>query len=694
MGLAVVVVVTGLDAGVVAGTVEHSVARQWNEQLLDAIRRDYARPTIHARNLYHVSVAMWDAWAAYSVNAEQVIANEQAVAGTDKEAAREEAISFAAYRIMQARYAKSPGAVETMAAIDGLMDALGYDRNFNSTVGPTPAAVGNRIAVAVLFAGLNDGANEQGGYENLYYEPVNPPLLPDFPGNPDILDPNRWQPLALDFFIDQSGNVVVGGYPDFLSPEWGIVTPFALAPEDLTIYNRDNFDYWIYHDPGPPPEIGQASPTDVDYKWGFELVSIWSSHCDPTDGVMWDISPASIGNATLPTDPSQYPAFYDTINGGDGSPGYALNPVTGQPYDPQIVPRGDYVRILAEFWADGPESETPPGHWFTLLNYVSDHPDTVKRLEGTGPPLGDLEWDVKSYLAMGGAMHDAAIAAWGVKGWYDFIRPVSALRYMADNGQCSDSNGPSYDVNGLNLEPGYIEVVTDESSSPGERHEHLRGKNDDNLGKIAIYAWRGPDYINDPDTDAAGVGWILAENWWPYQRPSFVTPPFAGYVSGHSTYSRAAAELMTLLTGSPWFPGGMGTFDCLQNEYLVFEEGPSVNVQLQWASYYDASDQCSLSRIWGGIHPPADDIPGRFMGEVIGPDAWNAALVYFEGSGYPACPLDYDGSNQVDVGDLLTMLGAWGSSDPTYDIAPDGGDGIVDLQDLLELLSQFGACPN
>ncbi|WNH08384.1 hypothetical protein [Thalassobellus suaedae] len=38
-----------------------SVARLWNEALLDAIRRDYARPTVHARNLFHTSVAMYDA---------------------------------------------------------------------------------------------------------------------------------------------------------------------------------------------------------------------------------------------------------------------------------------------------------------------------------------------------------------------------------------------------------------------------------------------------------------------------------------------------------------------------------------------------------------------------------------------------------------------------------------------------------
>ncbi|MEM6348655.1 MAG: T9SS type A sorting domain-containing protein, partial [Bacteroidota bacterium] len=117
-----------------------------------------------------------------------------------------------------------------------------------------------------------------------------------------------------------------------------------------------------------------------------------------------------------------------------------------------------------------------------------------------------------------------------------------------------------------------------------------------------------------------------------YQRPSFVTPPFAGYVSGHSTYSRAAAEVLTMLTGDPFFPGGMGVFDAPKNEFLVFEDGPSVDIELQWATYRDASDQTSLSRIWGGIHPPADDIPGRFIGEQVGIDAFNYAKQFFAGN--------------------------------------------------------------
>jgi hypothetical protein len=102
-------------------------------------------------------------------------------------------------------------------------------------------------------------------------------------------------------------------------------------------------------------------------------------------------------------------------------------------------------------------------------------------------------------------------------------------------------------------------------------------------------------------------------------------------VSGHSTYSRAAAELMTALTGDAFFPGGMGEFLAPQEDFLVFEKGPSTDVVLQWATYRDASDQCSLSRIWGGIHPPADDIPGRLMGIEIGVDAFRFGRRYFTG---------------------------------------------------------------
>ncbi len=398
------------------------------------------------------------------------------------------------------------------------------------------------------------------------------------------------------------------------------VAPFALTDVDRQTYLRDGFSYHVHHDPGPPPTV-HGSYSDI-YKWGFALVAVWSGHLDQSDGVMIDISPASTGNVTaLPATFGEYPDCYDLLNGGSTGTGHAVNPVTGAPYEPQLVPRGDYARVLAEFWADGPESETPPGHWFTILNAVTDHAQFERRFGGAGAELGPLEWDVKSYFTLGGAMHDVAIAAWGIKGWYDCIRPVSAIRAMADRGQSTDSGAASYHPDGPPLVPGHIEVVGPGDPLAGDANEHV--------GKIKLYAWRGPSFIPDPLTTQAHAGWILAENWWPYQRPTFVTPPFPGYISGHSTYSRAAAEVLTALTGSEYFPGGMSEFRIRANDYLVFERGPSVDMTLQWATYRDAAEQSALSRIWGGIHPPFDDVPGRRIGIEVGNAAFSLAASHF-----------------------------------------------------------------
>lgn len=623
----------------------NSIARIWNEALLEAIRGDYARPTVHARNLFHISVAMYDAWAAYDEVAKPYFLGNNVNGFTTEllefipvesiEESRRKAISYAVYRLISHRFAHSPGVEETMDRINLIMSQLGYNPNFQTGIHyefGNAAALGNYIAQKIIEYGNLDGSREQSDYNNAYYQPVNTPLNPANSGNTSVTDPNRWQPLSLDTFIDQSGNLIGGSTPDFLSPEWGNVHGFALTDDDKSIYNRDGNTYNVYNDPSIPPYLDDTNTSDSSeaYKWGFSLVSVWGSHLDPSDGVLWDISPKSIGNVSfesLPTNYMQYPNFYKLFDGGDISQGRTVNPVTGIAYEPQMVPRGDYTRILAEFWADGPDSETPPGHWFTILNYVNNQPQFEKRFKGEGDILNDLEWDVKAYFILAGTMHDAAISAWSIKGWYDYIRPISAIRYMAEKGQSTNENLSSFHPEGIPLIDNYIEVV--------EEGDPLAGANNEHVNKIKLYTWKGHDYINDTEVDQAGVGWILAENWWPYQRPSFVTPPFAGYVSGHSTYSRAAAEVLTRLTGTEFFPGGMGEFVAKKNEFLVFEEGPSMDVTLQWATYRDASDQCSLSRIWGGIHPPADDIPGRIIGEKVGNDAFNFAEPYFYGKDKP-----------------------------------------------------------
>lgn len=642
---------------------QQSIAREWNEILLEAIRNDLARPTVHARNLFHTSLAMWDSWAAYDDQARSCLRFERQEA-PDVAEARREALSFAVYNILKVRFSDSVGADQILPTLDAKMDELGYDREFRGRSGDAPAAVGNRIAAAVLEYGANDGSNERRGYANRDYLPTNFPIVPASPGNPNLFSPNRWQPIALDVFIDQSGNLISTGSPEFLSAEWGSVRPFALRGADLTVYDRVGFDYWVYHDPGPPPQFGSSSATHDEYLTTFEKVLEWSSLLSPADGVLIDISPGARGNNTLGTN--------------DGS-GHATNPATGAPYVPQFVPAGDYFRVLAEFWADGPDSETPPGHWFTIANHVSDHPLLERKIGGEGESVDSLEWDVKLYLALGGAMHDAAVSAWGIKGWYDYVRPLSALRYLADLGQRSDPLELSYHPDGIALEAGRVEVVTLATSAPGQRHQHLAGPGNVNVGKIAARAWRGPAYILDPETDVAGVGWMLVENWWPYQRPSFVTPPFAGYVSGHSTYSRAAAEVLTRFTGDAFFPGGLAEFAAPKDSFLVFEKGPSVDVTLQWATYYDAADECGLSRIYGGIHPPADDVPGRSIGAEIGADAYREARFYFE-AGLAG---GVDRASVTPASGRISIKGALRSS-------PSGPSGRLDISQGLTLVVSIG----
>ena len=119
-------------------------------------------------------------------------------------------------------------------------------------------------------------------------------------------------------------------------------------------------------------------------------------------------------------------------------------------------------------------------------------------------------------------------------------------------------------------------------------------------------------------------------DWIPYQLPTFVTPAFQGYASGHSSFSRAAAEVMTGFTGSAFVPGGLDSWTTEPGD-LKFEAGPSAPVTLQWATYYDAADMAGRSRLYGGIHVAADDLMGRTVGSACGKDAWAIAQEYYAG---------------------------------------------------------------
>lgn len=570
-----------------------SVARRWNEQLLASIRRDLPRPTVHARNLFHVSAAMWDAWAAYSPTAQPVFVAARHTAA-DVAAARDEAVSYAAFRVLEHRYRGAIGGAVSVACYRALLTKQGYDPNDATTTGDSPRAVGNRIGKAIIDAHVNDGANEANDYaDTTNFRAASPALSVESATRTPAADIDQWQPLDLAIAATQNGIPLAAGVQGYIGAQWREVKPFALVRATPTS---------LYGDVGTPPRI-----TPATMGWAVDVIRL-SSRLTANAAETMDISPGAYGNNPL---------------GSNAGTGHPMNPVTGQPYAPQVVPLGDFARVLAEFWADGPKSETPPGHWNVLANQASDHPRFTRQWKGQGPALDKLEWDVRLYLALNGAVHDAAIVAWEAKRAFTCSRPITIIRSAAARGQSSNPSLPAYHRDGLPLEPGLIELITAESSAPGQRHAHLAGF----VGELALFVWRGEP--GDFKHQLSGVGWVRAAEWVPYQKRSFVTPAFPGFTSGHSTFSRAAAEVLTLATGSAFVPGGLGEAVIAKDVSLTFEKGPSVPLKLQWATWYDAADQAGRSRLWGGIHIEPDDFVGRRTGAEVGRKAFDKAETFF-----------------------------------------------------------------
>ena len=179
-----------------------TVARIWDEQLLHAISLDTARPTVHARNLFHLSAAMYDAWAAYDDTAAQYLHHENATAA-NIELARNEAISHAAFNIILHRFVdgtrrRRPGPSRHAGrhpAADGrpwLRPRLHVDsRQFAGGVGQSRCADGDQP---------RPGRRRQRGQPirdaRGAIRPVNQPLTFDLPGTDD----DRPEPLAAALF--------------------------------------------------------------------------------------------------------------------------------------------------------------------------------------------------------------------------------------------------------------------------------------------------------------------------------------------------------------------------------------------------------------------------------------------------------------------------------------------------------------
>jgi hypothetical protein len=219
----------------------------------------------------------------------------------------------------------------------------------------------------------------------------------------------------------------------------------------------------------------------------------------------------------------------------------------------------DLQKVRSEYWADGPNTETPPGHWCLLAAAVS-------RARGYG-----IDANAKLLFALTGAELDASIAAWNAKREWDYVRPITAVRTRK-------------------------------------------------AGQL-ILAWGGP---------YKGTRLIRGENYVPYQVPTFLTPAFPEYVSGHSTFSGASAKVLQQFTGSDLF----GARVTIRPGSSKIEPGltPLLPQPLVWATFSAALDEAGRSRRQGGIHFPDGDFHGRALGTSVGQNAWAKAQTYFNGT--------------------------------------------------------------
>lgn len=260
---------------------------------------------------------------------------------------------------------------------------------------------------------------------------------------------------------------------------------------------------------------------------------------------------------------------FSLTSGSQFRPAFVPNLYPSEGYSRQVREILDYSagltderKVIAEYWSDGPRTELPPGHWMSLAQWVSrrDH--------------HSLDDDVKMFFALGNAMLDVSIAVWDCKRAFDYVRPVTAVRFL------------------------------------------MKGQQ--------VQAWGGP---------FKGTQLVSGETWQPYQPAATVTPSFPEFSSGHSAFSAAGAEVLRRATGSDVF-GASFTFKAGASR---IEPGqvPATDVVLSWATFSEAADQAGLSRRYGGIHFVEADLQSRAMGRLIGAQVWTKALRYFEGTPAP-----------------------------------------------------------
>ena len=467
-----------------------SISVLWDRAVQQAVIKTSPGPTIASRAYAIVHTAMFDAWAAYDPTAiaTQLGDDLQRPEAEITEVNKEEAMSFAAYRVLIDLFP------DQADIFNQLMAQLGFDPNNTTTDITTAAGIGNVSAQALLEFRLADGSNQNGndpnGTSGVPYSDISGYEPFNTPGN--SINIERWTPelVPIDAQPGQEDRI-----QEFLTPHWGDVTPFAL--ESGAEFRPE----------APEPFLLVEGEVDLEAR----TITLAET------GEVLPITKNLIGEVINPQFIAQAKEIVE---------------ISANLTDEQ--------KLVAEFWEDGGGTSFPPGTWMTFGQFVSARDNNT------------LDKDAQLFFALGNAVFDAGIATWEAKTYYDYVRPVRAVRDLGELG--------------------------------------LIGEFNSKLGGFAIDAWAGP---------REGTQTILATDFLTYQTPgSDPSPPFAEYTSGHSSFSAAGAEILQLFTGSNEF-GGSVTFEPGESR---FEPGitPEETVTLEWETFTEAANEAGISRKYGG----------------------------------------------------------------------------------------------
>ncbi|NCS25663.1 MAG: vanadium-dependent haloperoxidase [Microcystis aeruginosa BS13-02] len=198
-----------------------TVASGWIGAATQGVRNQPQGPTVASRLYGILGTAMYDAWSAYEATPISTVLGDtlQRPTSENTQANKQEAISFAAYRVLTELLPTQT------ANLTARMNSLGYNPNNTSTDTTTAAGIGNTIAATLMNARRNDGSNQLNNYvDTIGYSTPNTPT--------QVVNIELWTPESVP--ID-SGSAL----QRYLTPHWGTVQSFSLT---------DNAQY-------RPPEI-------------------------------------------------------------------------------------------------------------------------------------------------------------------------------------------------------------------------------------------------------------------------------------------------------------------------------------------------------------------------------------------------------------------------------------------------------